>query len=91
VSDIAATRGRAFTITGDGEPEQLLGRGVTASFWTVLDRNQCSGACFSEDEDRRAAPVAVISYGLWQRRFGGARDILGRKMVLNDAPTPSSA
>ncbi len=84
-SDIAATRGRGFTITGDGEPEQLRGRGVTANFWTVTGSQPFIGRVFTEDEDRRQAPVAVISYGLWQRRFGGAADILGRKMVLNNA------
>jgi predicted permease len=85
-TDIAATRGGGFTITGDGEPEQLPGRRVTASFWSVLGSQPLLGRVFNEDEDRRGAPVALISYGLWQRRFAGTRDILGRKMVLNDAP-----
>jgi predicted permease len=84
-TDIAASRGRAFVMTGDGEPEQLPGLGVTASLWTVLGSQPVLGRVFTADEDTHNAPVAVISYGLWQRRFGGARDVLGRKMVLNDA------
>jgi putative ABC transport system permease protein len=44
------------------------------------------GRVFTEDEDNRSVPVVVISYGLWQRRFGGASDVVGRKISLNDEP-----
>lgn len=85
-SDIAATRSTLATLSGDGEPEQLPGRKVTASFWTVLGTRPLLGRVFTEDEDTHRAPVAVISYGLWQRRFGGSRDIVGRKIRVNDSP-----
>ena len=41
------------------------------------------GRVFSEDEDAHGAQVAVISHGLWQRRFGGSLDIIGRKFLAN--------
>ena len=85
-TDIAATRASATILSGDGEPEQVPGRRVTANLWTVLGSQPLLGRAFTEDEDRRRAPVAVISYGLWQRRFGGSRDVVGRKITVNDSP-----
>ncbi len=83
-SDIAATRKSTSYLTGDGEPERLDGRGVSANFWQVLGAEPLLGRVFTEDEDRHGVRVVLLSYGLWQRHFGGARDIVGRKIVLND-------
>ncbi len=44
------------------------------------------GRTFSEDEDTKGVRVAMISYGLWQRRFNGSPDVIGRKITLNDNP-----
>ena len=44
------------------------------------------GRVFTEDEDNKGVRVVVISHGLWQRRFGGSPDIIGRKITLNDEP-----
>ena len=44
------------------------------------------GRVFTEDEDNKSVRVVVISHGLWQRRFGGASDIIGRKISLDDGP-----
>ena len=85
-TDIAATSGSPVNLSGGGEPEQLQGRRVTANFWTVLGSQPALGRVFTEDEDTHRAPVAVISYGLWQRRFGGAHDVIGRKIIVNDSP-----
>jgi len=70
-TDIAATRGGSVNLTGDGPPERLIGRRVTASFWGVLGTKPHLGRTFTEQEDKGSARVAVIGYGLWQRRFGG--------------------
>ena len=85
-TDIAATEPGQATLSGDGDPEQVPGRRVTANFWTVLGARPLVGRVFTEDEDARGVRVAVISHGLWQRRFGGSRDVLGRKITLNDSP-----
>lgn len=85
-TDIAATRGGSFLVSGGNEPEHLSGRKVTANFWTVLGAQPMLGRAFTAEEDRTRAPVAVISYALWQRRFGGSRTAIGSKLILNDAP-----
>ncbi|MEN3371387.1 MAG: putative transport system permease protein, partial [Verrucomicrobiota bacterium] len=74
---IAATRGVSANITGDGVPEQVVGRAVTPSFFPVLGVAPAIGRTFTDDEDRSNAQVAVISHGLWQRRYGGDRAIAG--------------
>ena len=85
-TDVAASQPGDASLSNDGEPEQLPARKVSANFWTVLGVQPLLGRVFTEEEDVRAAPVVVISYGLWQRRFGGARDVVGRKIILNDTP-----
>jgi len=85
-SDIAATDPGQATLSGDGDPEELPGRRVTGNFWNVLGAQPLLGRIFTEDEDTQGVRVVVISYGLWQRRFGGSRDVLGRQMILNDTP-----
>jgi putative ABC transport system permease protein len=63
------------------EPETLTAQAVTPDFFAVLGRQPIRGRTFTSDEtvDGRAA-FAVISYGLWQRRFGGAPDVVGRML-----------
>src|SRR3954452_23344102 len=50
-TDIAATRSAAFALTGDGQPERLLGRRVTANFWTILGTRPALGRTFTEEDD----------------------------------------
>src|SRR3989442_854215 len=57
---------------------------VSANLWTVLAVRPLPGRVFTEDEDARGVRAAVISHGLWQRRFGGSPDVLGRNITLND-------
>ncbi len=82
---LAATRSASANLTLDGPPEQVAGRAVTASFFTVLGTPPLLGRAFTDDEDRTGAPVVVISYGLWQRRYGGAPDIVGQTLQMNGA------
>jgi predicted permease len=83
-TDIAATQPGAAVLSGGGEPEDLPARKVTANFWTVLGARPIVGRVFTEDEDVWGVRVVVISHGLWQRRFGGTRDVVGRTIMLND-------
>jgi predicted permease len=85
-TDIAATEPGQVSLSGEGEPEELAGRKVTGNFWSVLGVHALVGRLFTEDEDVRGARVAILSYGLWQRRFGGSADVVGRKILLNDTP-----
>src|SRR5262245_62286910 len=84
-TDIAATQPVRAILTGDGDPEEIPARKVTANLWTVLGVQPMLGRVFNEEEDARGVRVAVISYGLWQRRFGGSPDAMGRRITLNDS------
>src|SRR5271169_4760198 len=70
-TDMAATRGRSVSITGDGSPEQLYGQAVTSNFFSVLGVRPSIGRTFTEQEDHDGAQVVLISYSLWQRRYSG--------------------
>ena len=83
-SDLASSQPGDATLSGDGDPEQAPARKVTWTFWSVLGVQPVLGRVFTEDEDNKSQRVVVISHGLWQRRFGGASDIVGRRISLND-------
>ena len=84
-ADMAATRGRTRAVTGDGAAEQLAGFATTPNFFSVLAVHPIIGRTFTEAEDRDDAHVAVISYGLWQHRYAGAREIINRTILLDGA------
>ena len=85
-TDLACTQSDDVSLSGEGEPEQVPSRKVTWNFWNVLGVQPALGRAFTEDEDNHGARLAVISHGLWMRRFGGSNDIVGRKISLNDTP-----
>src|SRR5436190_3011594 len=85
-TDIAATQPVQAILSSDGEPEEVSARKVTANLWTVLGAQPQLGRVFTEDEDARGVRVAVISHGMWQRRFGASPDVLGRTITVNDSP-----
>lgn len=84
-TDMAAARGVIATLTMDGAPEQVLGRGVTPNFFDLLGVRPVLGRSFTPDDDRIGVNVVVISHALWQRRYGGNPDIAGRTILMNDA------
>lgn len=79
-AEIAMSAGNSFTLTeGTGEPEQVPGLHVTRNFLPVLGLGVMRGRNFSAEEDSEGgAPVALISRQLWQNRFAGDPEILGR-------------
>jgi putative ABC transport system permease protein len=82
-----ATRGSSITLTGAGEPERLNVRMATAGLFPMLGLNAHLGRTFIAAEDRAGStPVALLSYGLWQRRFGGSADIIGKTINLDLQP-----
>jgi predicted permease len=83
-TDIALTQPAAATLSGDAEPEQAPARKTSANLWGVLGVNPLMGRVFTEEEDEKGVRVVVISHGLWQRRYGGSPDVLGRKITVND-------
>lgn len=73
-----------WSLTGAGDPERLQGEIVESPYFTLLGVEAGLGRLLSADDDRvDASTVAVISHGLWQRRFGGVADVLGRTVTLD--------
>jgi len=82
-TDVAALRNRSASLTGSGVPEMVIGRTATANLFDVLGVKPMLGRAFSEEEDRNNASVVVIGFGLWQRRFGGDRALVGQPIEMN--------
>jgi predicted permease len=76
------------TLTGDGEPEQLRTGLVTTNFFTVLGASPALGRTFGdEDEAKTAGAAIVLSWPLFERRFGADPSLIGRSIVVNSRPT----
>jgi predicted permease len=81
---MAALRGEIYSITGDGQPEQVQGSPVSANLFKLLGVAPEIGRNIAPDEDRPgAAPVLLISHRLWQQRYGGDPAIAGRQILLD--------
>lgn len=87
LQSLAAWRATNVTLTGIGDPVRLNALLVSAEFFPLLGVPPLLGRVPSQADDRPNAPgVAVVSYQLWQRRFGGDAAIAGRVVHLNDRP-----
>jgi predicted permease len=72
---------------GDQQAERLQGRRVTREFFSVLRTQPLYGRDFLPEEDRRGTnQVVILSYGLWQRKFGGDPGIVGKQIPVNGLP-----
>lgn len=85
-TDMAALQGLAANLTGDGPPELVRGNRVTPEFFDVLGVPAALGRTLDAKDDLSGENVMVIGHGLWQRRFGGDRGIVGRTVRVNDEP-----
>jgi putative ABC transport system permease protein len=84
---MVAMQGWGASLTGSGEPVRVLGYGVSHDFFRLLGVPLARGRGFTAGEDvPDGERVVVISHGFWQRQFGGAGDVVGRSIVLNDNP-----
>jgi putative ABC transport system permease protein len=72
------------TLQSDGGPERIQGSKVSGNFFEMLGVKPLLGRAFSDDEARRGDDVVVLSYGFWQRRFGGDGAIVGRRLHLDN-------
>jgi putative ABC transport system permease protein len=76
-------------LTGEGEPEKLQGTAISSNFFSTLGVEPAYGRSFSTDEDQPGKnKVVIISHGLWQRRFGGDKSVLGKDIVLDGESHP---
>jgi putative ABC transport system permease protein len=84
---LAAFETGNFSITGGGEPEVAPGGVVTFNYFEVLGREPLYGRTFTPQEDTPGNNhVALLSYGLWQRRFGGNPNVVGQSINLDGEP-----
>jgi predicted permease len=79
-SGIAAFSFGSETLTIDGQAEQVVRQGASASYFDVLGVKAMLGRTFEPADEQLDPPVAVLSYGYWQRRFGGNPDVIGKTM-----------
>jgi predicted permease len=86
-SGLAGSRDRAGSLTGDGQPEMVLGGAVTINLFEVLGVQPLLGRAFTEEDDRPGENVIILSYGLWQSRYGGDPGVIGHSILMNDAKT----
>ena len=88
LASVSAYRTDERTITGGGEPLRASVLLTTPSLSTVFGVPPAMGRWFTEDEGRPGAPaVAVLSHGLWTRRYGASPGIVGQTLTLNGIPT----
>jgi predicted permease len=82
--EVAAFNNRGFNLTGTGEPVLLSGAWSTANLFSVLGVDPQQGRTFTTEEEEPGKDlVAIISYGLWQRRFGADPKVVGQPIQLN--------
>jgi predicted permease len=84
---LAAWRYSGGTVSEHGEAEYVSGRQISSELFSVLGIPPSRGRAFLPEEDRRgAAPVIIVSYGLWQRLYGGSPGAVGRSLALDGKP-----
>jgi len=80
---IEAVGPKSFAFTGSGEPAVVRGAAITSGLIPTLGVAPLRGRVFTAEEERRRAPVAVLGYGEWQRRFSGSDAALGQSITLD--------
>ena len=84
-SNLSAMNDWAPTLTGRDEPEPLVGAAVSYDMFALLGAEPMKGRSFLPEEDQPGAPnVVMLSYELWQQRFGSDQNIVGKSISLNE-------
>jgi putative ABC transport system permease protein len=86
--DLAAIGFANYTLTGSGEPEQFSGYRISPALTRLLGIAPVAGRTFTNSEEQPgSAAVCMVGEGLWRRRFGADRALIGTTILLNGAPT----
>src|SRR2546428_12153265 len=87
-SALIASRLTVMSLAADGRTDRLWGYLVTGNYFDALGVQAIRGRTFTPDDDRVPGghPIVVISHGCWQRRFGGAADVAGKTVSINQQP-----
>jgi putative ABC transport system permease protein len=84
--DVVAFGGSTLTLTGNGEPEQLVGAFVSSGYFAVVGVDPILGRAFlPEEHEAGKGQVVILGYNFWQRRFGGDKNIINRNLTLDGA------
>src|SRR5215475_1470856 len=84
---LVAIRNGSANVTGDGEPQRVLGAAVSANFWHLTGISLIAGRGFANEEDVPGNDrVAILSERLWKQRYGGDPAIVGRNILVNSVP-----
>jgi putative ABC transport system permease protein len=84
---MAITSNSSMNLTGIGDPQALRGREVSPEYFSVLESAPLLGRTFAPEEDQPGREhVVVLSYALWQSRFGADRGLIGRTITLDELP-----
>lgn len=83
-ADVAIWQGRSVTVTEFADPERVDGITATFRLLPMLGVHPILGRGFTEkDSDSKSPDVILLSYGYWQRRFGGDRNVIGRRILAD--------
>jgi putative ABC transport system permease protein len=84
---LAAIRNGSANLTGDGEPQRVLGAAVSDRFWTMTGIPVVMGRAFLPEENKPGKDgVVMLSEGLWRQRYGADPGIIGRTVLVNASP-----
>jgi putative ABC transport system permease protein len=82
---VAAFHTADLNLTGSGDPRRIAGARVTANLFALLEAQPAQGRVITADENQPGRDnVAVVSHGFWQRQLGGAANVIGQQLKLND-------
>lgn len=84
LADVAAFYPSQYNMTGDGPPESQVTMIGTSALFRVLGARPVAGEVWAESLDWTTQFTVMLSYGLWQRRFGGDPSIVGRSVTLDN-------
>jgi putative ABC transport system permease protein len=83
---VAGFEHQHYSLSGHGEPKRIEGSRVSANLFSVLGSEPAIGRAFRPEEDAPGQHVVMLSYGLWQRQYGGSQTILGQTIDLDRVP-----
>jgi putative ABC transport system permease protein len=82
--ELGAARVFTMALTGNGEPEQIPAQMISGNLLHLLRVNVVAGRSLTAVDDQPSSPaVALLGYGMWQRKFGGSPDVIGRTLTLD--------
>lgn len=87
-ADVAAFESLPFNLTGEDKPVDLAGERVTSNLFSLLDVQPLHGRLFLPEEEVRGRTAVILSYGLWQQRYGGDPAMVGKSVRLNGESYP---